>query len=318
MSKTHHQPLDPEEFCFWDAPEGMTLTISENEEIHVPQIPLTIRITDMPETGIPTEKAIGDGLYDYLSRFPFCLHAAEYAKILQQAYPFLISDIGSQLILLDVKNVSPDGIKRKIALLKILNYLDVDNFGLMHKIGVANFDLSLNYTELSRVKFHLKEARTWLEKARRVVADDLNNLNYLGQVCYLNGAYHQARLYWQIAADQLQDGEAKEELLSRLARIEANNFPEPFLVDSLETVAAAMEYIQIEKYLEARELLEMLEIVGDLPRDLPNAEFFYLLGLCRENCDDPSGAFESFSLALNLDKNHQSSQQALERIHSSK
>lgn len=315
LPDTKDQPLDPLEFCFWNAPADMTLSIAEDEEIKVPQIPLPIKITDMRESGMPTEKAIGDGLYDYLCRFPFCLHAADYAKILQQAYPFLISDIGSQLILLDFKNVAPDGLKRKIALLTILNYLGSDNFGLLHKLGVANFDLGLHYTELSRVKFQLKEARVWLEKARRVNAEDTANLNYLGQVCYLNGAYHQARLYWQIAADQLEEGEAKNELMARLARIDAGNLPESPLVESLERVAAAMEYMRLDDHLTARELLEKLEQIGDLPRELPNAEFFYLLGLCRENCDDPSGAYESFSTALELDKNHPASQQALERLH---
>lgn len=316
MLEIKNEPIDPRDFRFWTAPEGMTLTTGENTEITVPRIPLPIKTVDMPDgSSAPSEKAIGDGIYEYLSRFPFCLHAEEYAKILHQAYPFLISDIGSQLILLDVKQVKPEGLKKKIALLKILNYLESDNFGLLYKIGHAYFDLGLHYSELAQVKFQLKEARVWLEKARRVNANDINNLNLLGQVCYLNGAYHQARLYWQIAANQLEDDAIKAELTTKLARIEAANLPEQPLVDSLENIAAALEQVKLEEFESARDILEHHELVGDLTRELPNPEFYYLLGLCREKCEDDSGAFEAYSTAIKLDKNHQPAQDALNRIH---
>ncbi|MCW8893133.1 MAG: hypothetical protein OQL18_07425 [Deltaproteobacteria bacterium] len=314
MLDEKNEPIDPIQFRFWEAPKGMSLTIGEDAEITIPQIPLPIRTTDLPDSSSPTEKAIGDGLYDYLCRFPYCQHAEDYAKILKQAYPFLISDIGSQLILLDVKQIKPEGLKRKIALLKILNYLDANNFGLLHKIGLAYFDLGLHYAELAQIKFQLKEARSWLEKARRVNANDTSNLNHLGQVCYLNGIYHQARLYWQIAVKQLEDGDSKEELTARLARIEASNVPDQPLTDSLETLAAAIEQINLEEFEDARKILEQLDTVGDLTRELPNPDFYYLLGLCREKCDDETGAFEAFSAAATLDKKHQLAQEALSRI----
>lgn len=310
------QSLDPDAFHFWQAPEDTTLTTGAETEISIARLHLPIKIEDLPQTGAPNEKAIGDGIYEYLCRFPFCELAAEYAAILQRAYPFLISDIGSQLILLDVKDVAPEGLKRKIALLKILLYLEPDNFGLLHKLGKANFDLGINYAELAKVKFQLKEARTWLERARRIQANDLNNLNLLGQVCYLNGSYHQAKLYWKIAVDQLQDGKGKVELTSKLDKLNAGQLPEKPLVESLETVGAALEHIRLEEYGAAVVLLERLELIGDLTRELPNAEFFYLLGLSREHTEDHSGAFEAYSTALKLDQHHQSTLDALKRIHS--
>ncbi|MBN1958877.1 MAG: hypothetical protein JXQ81_14580 [Desulfuromonadales bacterium] len=315
MSEIINEPIDPTEFRFWHAPEGMSLTTGEKSEIPIPQIPLPIRTADMPESSAPTEKAIGDGIYEYLSRFPFCQHAEDYARILHLAYPFLISDIGSQLILLDVKQVKPEGLKKKIALLKILNHLERDNFGLLHKIGQAYFDLAMHFSELTRVKFHLKEARVWLENARRTNAADINNLNLLGQVCYLNGAYHQARLYWQIALKQLEDDAIREKLTAKLANIDAENLPGQPLVHDLEQVAAAIEHANLEEFIAARQILEHLDLVGDLTRELPNPEFYYLLGLCREKCDDVSGAFEAYSMATQLDKNHALAQDALNRIH---
>ena len=314
MTNLNEQPLDPVNFKFWDAPEGMTLTIGEDEEYPVPRIPLPVKAADFAAGSTPSEKALGDGIYEYLCKFPLCPHAAEYALILQKAYPFLIADIGSQLILLDVKDVQPEGLKRKIALLKILHFLDPENFGLLHKIGRACFDLGLNFSELSRVKPHLKEARLWLEKARRINSDDIGNLNLLGQVCYLNGTYHQSRLYWKIAVGLLEEGDGQQELLSKIARIDAANLPARPLVEDLEAIAAALEHIHAEEFQPAHEILQNLEAAGDLPREMPNPEFFYLLGLSREKCDDLSGAYEGYKLALSLDKNHQPSQQALERV----
>ncbi len=314
MLDQQNEPLDAVAFKFWDVPEGMSLTTGEKEELPLPHISLPIKTEDLPTTAAPSEKAIGDGIYEYLCRFPFCRHAETYAQILKEAYPFLVADIGSQLIVLDVKDVNPEGLRRKINLLKILVYLEPENFGLLHKIGRAFYDLSLYYPELSRVKYHLKEARSWLEKARRVQTADTGNLNLLGQVCYLNGSYHQARLYWRVAANSLDDGEGKTELVARLARIEADNIPEQPLCDSLEAIAAALEHIHIEEYAAARKILEQLEAVGDLPRELPNPEFYYLLGVCREKTEAAAEAFEAFSTAVALDKNHQPSRDALNRL----
>lgn len=314
MTETIKETLDPEEFQFWLPPAGMTLTTGEDTEIEVPQIPIPIKSSDFSDEQDPSEKAIGDGMYEYLCRFDFCDHAAEYAKILEKAYPFLISDIGSQLILLDVKNVDAEGLKRKVSLLKILHHLDPDNFGLIHKIGVANFDLAMTYSEMSRVQSHLKEARLWLEKARRIDAEEVANLNLLGQVCYLSGAYHQSKLYWKKATELLEEGENRTELLNRLERIEESRLPEKPLVQNLEMIGSVIEYLNVEEYPQAREIMENLDAVGEMPREMPNPEFFYLLGFSREKCDDHSGAYEGYKMALSLDKDHQASLEALKRL----
>lgn len=314
MTATINEPLDAENFRFWTAPAGMTLTTGEDTEIAVPEIPLPIKTADLPENGAPSEKAIGDGLYEYLCRFDFCEHAREYALILQQAYPFLISDIGSQLILLDVKSVAAEGLRRKIALLKILHHLDPASFGLCHKIGVANFDLAMTYSELDRIRPSLGESRAWLEKARRQNGEDVGNLNLLGQVCYLSGSYHQSRLYWKKAAELMEEGQSRAELLARLARIDASRLPEKPLAESLELIAAALGFLDAEDFPRARELMETLDAVGELPRELPNPEFFYLLGFSREKCDDLAGAYEGYKMALSLDEKHEASKVALERV----
>ena len=317
MLKAQEEPLDSKQFHFWLPPKGMTLTTGDGAEAAVAQIPLPLKTEDLSEEENPTEKAIGEGLYAYLCRFPECQHAGEYARILQQAYPFLISDIGSQLILLDMKGLASDGLKRKATLLRILIYLEPDNFGLLHKLGRAHYDLALSYSEFSRIRFQLKEARSWLEKARRADPADVGNLNVLGQVCYLNGVYHQAKLYWQVALDQPTDATQQEELSEKLVRIAAHNVPAQPLIDSLEQVGQAKEFVAAADYPPALAILEQLEAHGDLGRELPNPEFYYLLGLSREHCNDLSGAFESYSTALSLDQNYAAADRGLERIKTS-
>jgi len=311
----NHQPLDPIEYRFWTPPDGMTLTIGpDSQEIEVPQIPLPLHVSDLEKSPQPSEKMIGEGLYDYLRRFPDCPDNGKFAKILEKAYPFYIADLGSQIIMLEAKEVDPPYIRRKISLLKILALLEPNNFGLLQRVGVAFFELALIYSELIHVRRELNHARIWFEQARRMNPKDIGNLNYLGQVCYLTGSYLQAKLYWQIVVSLLDNGPAREELQNRIDGIDAGSLPKQPMLESLETIGVAMEHYRAGEYPEACLIMECLEEEGSLPKALPNPEFFYFLGLCRAKNGDSAGAFESFSRALELDAEHEASQQELDRI----
>lgn len=313
--KNVEQPLDPVEYSFWLPPEGMALTTGpDNEEIAVPQILLPVHVKDLDKSSTPSEKAIGEGLYDYLRRFPDCPKAVDYAEIIKAAYPFYFADLGSQIIMLEVKEVDPAYIRRKINMMKVMALTEPENFGLFHKIGCAYFELAMIYTELIHVIREFGDARLWLEKARRINADDLANLNYLAQICYFSGAYPQAKLYWKIIAEKLDDGDSKTELLDRIARIESNQLPPQPLIGGLEAIGIAMEHYHVEEYPEARIIMERLEEEGTIPKEMPNPEFFYFLGLCREKSDELAAAFESFSKTLELDPQHEAAQEGLDRI----
>ena len=311
----NNQPLDPVEYRFWTPPAGMTLSIGpDQQEIVLPQIPLPIHAADLEKSAAPTEKMIGEGIYDYLRHFPDCPDNGKMARILQKAYPFYIADLGSQVIMLEVKEVDPPYIRRKISMLKILALLEPDNFGLLQRIGIAFFELALIYTELIHVRRELHHARSWLEQARRCNSQDVGNLNYLGQVCYLAGAYPQARLYWQSVVNLLGEGPARQELENRIDALNAGSIPNQDLVESLEAIGIAMEHYHAGEFHEACLIMERLEEDGDLPKALPNPEFFYFLGLCRVRNGDSAGAFESFSRALEMDPQHEASQLELDRI----
>jgi tetratricopeptide (TPR) repeat protein len=309
------QPLDPVEYRFWTPPAGMVLTSGpEQQEVALPQIPLPLHAAALEKSPRPTDKMIGEGLYDYLRHFPDCQNNSHFAKILESAYPFYIADLGSQIIMLEAKEVDPPYLRRKISLLKILTLLEPDNFGLLQRVGMAYFELSLIYTELIHVRRELNHARSWFEQARRIRPEEIGNLNYLGQICYLAGAYSQAKLYWQNLVEQLAEGPAKQELQNRIGAIVSGDLPRQPLLEDLEAIGIAMEHYSAGEYAEACLILERLEEEGSLPRALPNPEFFYFLGLSRTRTADLAGAFDSFSKALELDPQHAAARQELDRI----
>lgn len=312
--KNVEKPLDPGEYSFWLSPEGMTLTINADEEIDIPQIPLPLLGGNLEEDYTPSEREIGEGLNSYLRRFPDCPNSAAYADILKHAYPFHISDLGSEIIMLDIKNVAPDFAREKINMLKVLALMEPENFGVLQRIGMAYYELALVYSELIHVRREMGAARLWLEKARRVRNDDLENLNYLAQICYFAGGYPQAKLYWRSIADSLPAGEARNELQNRISRIENGQLPACPLIESLEQIGVAMEHYRAKEYAEACGIMERLRQDGSVPQELPNPEFYYFLGLCREQNGEQAEACESYSKALELDPKHQPSQEAIDRL----
>jgi len=311
----NNQPLDPVEYRFWTPPVGKTLTTGpDNQEIELPLIPLPLHASALESSPEPTEKMIGEGLYDYLRRFPDCPENTKFARILEKAYPFYIADLGSQIIMLEAKEVDPPYIRRKISMLKILALLDTTNFGLAQQIGIAYFQLAMIYTELIHVRRGLNNARLWFEQARRINPEEIGNLNYLGQICFLTGAYPQARLYWQRVVSSLDAGVSRQELQARIALIDADELPIQPLVEGLEAIGIAMEHYNAQEYPEACLIMERLEEEGRLPQALPNPEFFYFLGLCRVKNGDSAGAFESFNKTLELDPQHEAARQQLDLI----
>jgi tetratricopeptide (TPR) repeat protein len=216
--------------------------------------------------------------------------------------------------MLEAKEVDPPYLRRKINMLKILALMETENFGLLQKIGSAYFELALIYTELINVRREFSAARLWLEKARRIQPGELDNLNLLAQICYYSGSYPQAKLYWQIVVDKLENGPSKVELAARIETIVSGNLPKQPMIDSLETIGIAMEHYHVKEYAEACIIMERLEEEGRLPAELPNPEFFYFLGLCREKTEASAAAFESFSKVLQLDPLHEAAQQGLDRI----
>jgi tetratricopeptide (TPR) repeat protein len=315
MSKTL-SPSTDESFVFWTPPAGMTLSIGEDEQLKLPAFPLPLCATDAPDdlSVTPSERLIGEGIYEYLCANPETERAAVYADILRQAYPFLISDIGSQLLLLDARPHDDVALQKKIPLLKILLQLDENNFGLLHKLGVSCFNLAMHPNHLTAAGEHLKCARLWLEKARRIRPQDVHNLNHLGQVCYLSGNYHQAKLYWLNVVNQMDNDKEQAQLQHRLDLISEGGFPVLALQFQLEQMGQAKKLFATGDISQAYDLIEKLVHQGELLQELPSADFYHLIGICREAANDLAGAFEALTMATQLDDKHEQARTALKRV----
>ncbi|MBD1399237.1 tetratricopeptide repeat protein [Pelovirga terrestris] len=314
---TETPPKSPsDDFVFWTPPADTTLSIGAEEHLNLPLIPLPLCAADAPDdlSVAPSERLIGEGIYAYLCINPETEHASAYANILRQAYPFLISDIGSQLLLLDLRPHDAIALQKKIPLLKILLQLDENNFGLLHKMGVAFYHLAIHPEQMIVAGEQLKYARQWLEKARRISPQDISNLNYLGQVCYLSGNYHQAKLYWQTVVNQLGNQKEQTQLQQRLDLISQGGAPLQALQHQLEHMGQAKKLFDAGDVTQAYDLIEKLVHQGGLLQEVPSADFYHLIGICREAANDLAGAYEALTMATHLDDKHESARTALKRV----
>ncbi|HDR46634.1 MAG TPA: hypothetical protein ENN94_02930, partial [Geoalkalibacter subterraneus] len=200
--------LSPDFFVMWTPEPGRTIEVGpKREPMELPAIPLPLRKEDAHKEH-PSDDEIGEGIFDYLRQFPDCPHAAEYARILQEGFPHFLAEIGSQIVMLDARQVDPLYIRRKIRLLKILMLLEPKNPGLLQQIGMAHYQVGTMFSELANCRTDLLRAMSYFQKALGLV-EDLTSLNYLAQIDYLLGDYSAAARRWQGVVDRLPQGEAR-------------------------------------------------------------------------------------------------------------
>ena len=302
------------EFGFWTPPAGYTVKVGPEERpVILPEIALPLQRRFL-NADIPSADAIGSSIYDYLRQHPDCSNNRPYAELLRDAWPHYLADLGAMALMLDHKEVDPPYVKRKINALKILALLDRENAGLHQQIGMACFHLALNYQEMSASRRHLQQALKHLQLALERQPGDPVSLNVLGQTDFLLGDYPAAARSWRQLLSCLAPSPAREALAAKLERVEHAAMPDHPLVEELEAVGSALQWCGEGRFSEARSLLDHLEEQGQLPRELPAAEFHFLLGLCRERTKDPAGAFAAYRQALEIDATCQPARDGIERI----
>lgn len=305
--------LSPDFYRLWTPPVGRTIGVgSERLPLELPRIPFPLH---KDVVGEPSDDAIGLGLYDYLREFPHCPHNRAYAELLRDAHPHYMAEIGSNIVMLDARQVDPLYIRRKITLLRILLLLDSDNPGLCLQLGMAHYHVGTMFSELHHCRQDLLRALGYLQKALNKQSPDMGILNYLGQIDYYLGDYPGAARRWQGICDRLPDGSAKQELQRRLKNIDEGQVPDHPLVDDFEKIAYAQQ-IYREGYIEdARRMMD--EVAGDehFCSIYSSPEFYYFLGLCRERCDDIHGAVAAYAQALSIEDTFVPAQEGLERLH---
>lgn len=295
------------DFAFWDPPAGATVEIgAERQPFALPLLPLPVAREALAE-GRPSDAAIGQGLYDYLRQFPDCEHNRVYAETLRDAYPHFLADLGSQILMLENKDVDGHYVRRKLSYLKILALLEPAKVGLLQSVAVTCYELAMTFTEFGQARQHLLGALGYFQRALRLEPDNGFLTNYLAQTSYLLGDFPLAQRLWRTLAQQLPEGEARSALEQKVAAIEADEVPDHPPVDDLELVGLALACYGNRELAAACEIMERLEEEGTILREFPAAEFFYFLAVCRSQTGDAGGAFAALEAALELDPHHEQS-----------
>ena len=303
--------LAPDRFVFWVPAKGSeVLSGADRYPVALPEFPLPLHRTANSDTG-PSDAAIGQGVYDYLRQFPECSGNTLYAELLRDAYPHFITDLASQAVMLDAKQVEPAYVARKLTYLKILRLLEPQNCGLLRQLCRGYFELALEFSELARCRQHLREAMRFGQELLALDPEDAHALSLLAEIDLLFGDLPAAAGKWRRLAAQVSDPLVHERIAARMVAGSFDECPESALVDDLEAVAEAMRLHALGDDAQAVSVLERLEEAGRLTTTLPSADFYWLLGVCRQRCGDVGGAVRALHQAMELEPGHAAAQQAL-------
>lgn len=300
------------DFLFW-TPEvdDVVLVGPERREVPLPQQPLPIYAKAGKDGIRPDDDTLGAGIYEYLRRYPDCEGGYYLADLLRNAYPHYLMDIAAQVLMIEEKVVDAPFLRRKITGLKILSLLEPQP-QLFYQIGRSYFEFATMFSELSNCRSHLLAAREYLR--RSLVLDDSNPavLNLLAQIEAWFGFKEEGIRLWQQATGLVSEP-TRSELIERIEKLRQSGTDSP-LIDELEALGATLVMIGSGATEEALVVLERLQEQGRIMAELPNPEFYYLLGYCREQNNDPAQALVAYSLALDLEPEFSPAKTAFMRV----
>jgi len=306
--------LAPDRFVFWRPAAGSTVAVgAESQPVELPDFPLPVHCEALGD-GVPSDAAIGQGVYDYLRQFPDCAGNVEYARLLREAYPHFLADLAAHAVMLDAKQVEPAYVVRKLTCLKILRLIEPQNRGLLRQLSSGYFKLALEFAEFARARQHLREAMRFGQDLLVLDPDDPQALSLLAEVDYWFGDLPGASAKWQRLAAQVDDAGLQARIKARVAACAGSEPPEHPLIEELEAIAEAMQLQAAGDAERATSLLEQIEEQWQLPKLFPSADFYCLLGQCRLAAGDQSGAVVALHKALALEPDHASTLKTLDSM----
>ena len=276
-------------------------------------IPLLIEDYEALDAPYPSYDAVGRGIYQALRTNPDCRFGERYARILRDFYPHYISEIATNLLMLDSKDVEVPYVDRKINLLKILWLLEPQNAHFPFQIGLAFMDKGLRASALHLSTINLYKSRDFLLKALEISPGNPEVSRHAAEVCYFLGRYEDAVGFWQTALVN-NSGAQAEDIAARIARVEMREIPMVPAVDYLTAVGIAFQHFQADEIEEAASILQ--DVLDDpvFRRDFIMPDIWYVLGESYEKMSMPKYAEEYYSEALGLDEGHQAAREALQRL----
>ena len=260
--------------------------------------PVPVLKEDLSDTE-PSYDAIGRGVYQFLRMSPDAPCAKQYAVLFRDAYPHLLAELATNLVMLDNKDVDLPYLDRKITYLKIFSLLEPDNHFFPLEIGAVFLEKGLTLEALANTTLHFFSAEKYLRKSLMLKEDDLKTRNLLAEVCYLIGKYAEAHALWREVLDSVE-ADATGKIMARLDQIAQAKLPQVPAVDYLQAVGVALEAFEASDFEEAAAII--LDVIDEVStfEELPLAEINYLLGLCYMRLDMPKYAEQYLRQAVSL------------------
>lgn len=306
-------PGNDSDFLFWTPDiDEVILVGPEKEPFSLPQRPLPILARNSQSGLRPDDDALGAGIFEYLRRYPDGEEGYYLVELLRDAYPHYLADIASQVIMIEGKEVDAPFLRRKITGLKILSLLEMKP-QLLFQLGRSYFEFSTMFAELPHCREHLLASREYLQRSLQLDPFQPAALNYLAQIEAWFGAGEDAARLWREAA-LLVEEPTRSALLLKASEVDPPALETSPLIDELEALGATLLLIGRGHFAQGLEILERLQGEGRLMAELPNPEFYYLLGHCREKCNDPHEAMVAYIQALELDPEFPPALEAFHRL----
>lgn len=236
---------------------------------------------------------VGRGIYQALRLNPECACAAEYAAVLKDAYPHVVSELGGQIIMLDARDVDTPYLDRKVNFLKIMALLEPANAGLCIEIARTFIERGSRLSSLHQAVTSWYEAERFLKRARELDPGDRHSAYEHGEALYVLGRYDQAAETWAAALPLLEGGE-RARVEGRVAAILAGRLPRVAPLDYLTALSVAVEAHHAGQNDEAAAIIE--DVLADpvFCEQFPAGEIYYLLGTCYQEMGMAAEAAEAF------------------------
>jgi len=241
----------------------------------------------------PDYDMVGRGIHQTLRQNPECAFAADYATVLKEAYPHIISELGGQIIMLDAKEVDTPYLDRKINFLKIMALLDPDNAGVHLEIARTFSDKGSRLSTLHQAVNSWYGAEKHLAKALVLAPSDHHAAYEYGEALYVLGRYEQAAAAWQDITAGLGISDQRK-IEARIAAILAGKLPLVPPVDYLTAISVAVEAHHAGRNDDAAAIIE--DVLADpvFAEQFPMNEIYYLLGTCYQEMGMAHEAAEAF------------------------
>ena len=294
------QPPTPLDGIRYFTPSAGYVLTGRDGRVQIPwegKPPVPLLEEDFPvaeESGTADYDMVGRGIYQALRLNPECACATEYAVILKEAYPHIVSELGGQIIMLDAREVDTPYLDRKINFLKIMALLEPANAGLCREIARTFIERGSRLSTLHQAVSSWYEAERFLKRALELDPADRHCAYEYGEALYVLGRYDQASEAWAAALPLLEGGE-RARVEGRIAAILSGRLPRVAPLDYLTALSVAVEEHHAGHSDEAAAIIE--DVLADpvFSEQFPVNEVYYLLGTCYQEmgmAQEAAGAFK--------------------------